>query len=309
MLRYGTQNGADSAGEPMKNIAVPLTIAVAVLAGTGITAQSPSTRAPQLVAVRAKQPPTLDGRADDPVWRNAPTVTVTANGVMLKTRGTSTPVTLRAVYTDTDVYVIAAWNDSTKDDQGHRTWKWDAEKKVYVEDADREDMFAVGFEHAGEFIADMLAGVEATWDLWHWKAFRTNPQGYAMDKTHRYMNAQPAGSANKHTTKDGRDTWIARPQDAGETVEVQHSAPTEFKGEHVPRYSAGRPTQSAADVRAKGSWADGKWTVEFSRALNTGQTDDTIFDVARTYRMAVSVHDRTGEMDKASEALVLSFRK
>ncbi len=293
----------------MPQVQTPLAVAASVLAAIGLAAQSASTRAPQLVAVRATQPPTLDGRADDRVWRNAPAVPVTANGVMPKTRGTSTPLTLRAVYTETDIYLIAVWNDSSKDDQGHRTWKWDAEKKAYGEDVDREDMFAVGFEHTGEFVADMLAGVEATWDLWHWKAFRTNPQGYAMDKTHRDTNVQPAGSANKHTTKDGRDTWIARPQDAGDTVEVQQSAPTAFKGERVPRYSAGRPTLSAADVKAKGSWADGKWTVEFSRRLNTGQPDDTLFDVARTYRMAVSVHDRTGEMDKASEALVLNFRK
>lgn len=109
--------------------------------------------------------------------------------------------------------------------------------------------------------------------------------------------------------KDGRETWIARPQDAGDTVEIQHAAPTEFKGERVPRYSAGRPTASAADVNAKGAWADGKWPLEFARRLDTAQSDDTAFNLARTYRMAVSVHDQTGEMDKASEAIVLSFRK
>lgn len=58
-------------------------------------------------------------------------------------------------------------------------------------------MFAVAFEHTGSFVPDRLAGIEATWDLWHWKAFRTNPQGYAMDKTHRHADTQPAGTANK----------------------------------------------------------------------------------------------------------------
>lgn len=293
----------------MKKIEITLAFAVTVGAAVGSMAQPASTNPPQLVAIKATESPALDGRGDDPAWRNAPAVTVTANGVTPRTRGTSTRVSLRAAYTDTHVYLLAVWDDATKDDQAHRTWKWEPDKKAYVEDTDREDMFAVGFEHTGPFVADMLAGVEATWDLWHWKAFRTNPQGYAMDKTHRYTNTQPAGSANKHATKDGRETWIARPQDAGDSVEVQHAAPTEFKGERVARYSAGLPTASAADVTAKGAWIDGKWTLEFARRLDTGQSDDTAFNPARSYRMAVSVHDRTGEMDKASEAILLSFRK
>lgn len=274
-----------------------------------VVAQTPTSPSPQLVAVRTTQALTLDGRADDREWRDAVPVTVTAKGVMPKTRGTSTDVTLRAVYSDTHVYLLAVWSDPTRDDQGHRTWKWDAEKKVYVEDADREDMFAVAFEHTGQFVPDMLAGVEATWDLWHWKAYRTNPRGFAMDKTHRYTNAQPTGAANKHAASDGRDTWIARPQDAGDTVEVQQAAPTEYKGDRVPRYLPGTPTGSAADVRAKGDWTNGKWTLELTRLLKSERPDDTSFDPSRTYRMAVSVHDRTGEMDKASEAVLLSFRK
>jgi hypothetical protein len=267
------------------------------------------TQSPSLLSVPVPTAPALDGRADDAVWRNASAVTVVARGVMPRTKGTSAQVTLRAAHTATHFYLLAVWDDATKDDEGHRTWRWDATKKAYGEDTDREDMFAVAFEHTGSFVADMLAGVEATWDLWHWKAFRTNPQGYAMDKTHRYADSQPAGSANKHTATDGSDTWISRPQDAGATLEVQHPAPTEYKGDRVARYSAGQPTGSAADVRAKGAWANGKWTVEFARLLDTGYPDDTVFNIARTYRMAVSVHDRTGEMDKASETIILSFRK
>lgn len=293
----------------MKTCAL-LTLAVTVaFLAEPVAQSSTSTGAPQLIAVTTAQPLQIDGRGDESIWRSAPAVTVTAKGVMPATKGTSTQVVLRAAYTDSHLYLLATWDDATKNDQGHRTWRWDAQKKAYVEDADREDMFAIAFEHTGPFVADMLAGVEATWDLWHWKAFRTNPQGYAMDKTHRYTSTQPAGSANKHVARNGRETWIARPQDAGNTVEVQHSAPTEFKGERVPRYTAGEPTGSAADVRAKGSWADGKWNLEFARRLQTGHPDDTTLALGRTYQMAVSVHDRTGDMDKASEAIVLSFRR
>lgn len=270
--------------------------------------QAPSEPVP-LVAVRTIEPPTLDGRGDDAVWGQVSPVTVTARGVMPQTRGTSTEVTVRATYTDTELYLLVTWEDATQDDLGHRTWRWDPATMAYVEDDDREDMFAVAFEHTGEFVADMLAGVVATWDVWHWKAFRTNAQGYAMDKTHRYTNTQPEGSANRYESREGRDTWIARPQDAGNTVEIQRDAPVAFRGDRVRRYLPGTPSESAADVRAKGMWEDGAWTLEFARQLDTGQADDTVFVPARTYRMAVSVHDRTGEMDKASDVIALSFER
>lgn len=286
-----------------------LSLAALLAAESGLSARSNAAEPPRLTAIKIAQPPRLDGRGDDTAWRSAKPATATAKGVMPKTLGTSAQVTLRAAYDDTHLYVLATWDDATRDDSGHRTWKWAADKKAYAEDADREDMLGVAFEHTGEFTADMLASVEAAWDVWHWKAFRTNPQGYAMDKTHRFTKGQPAGRANKHTTKGGTDTWIARPEDGGDSLEKSQAAPAEFKGDRVPRYLPGSPTGSAADVQAKGAWAAGKWTVEFARKLDTGQGDDTVFNRSRTYRMAVSVHDRTAEMDKATDVIVLEFQK
>jgi len=69
----------------------------------------------------------------------------------------------------------------------------------------------------------------------------------------------------------------------------------------------GTPTGSAADVRAKGVWRDGRWTVELQRRLFTGHDDDTRFEPARRYKMAISTHDRSGDMDKASDVVELSF--
>lgn len=286
-----------------------LTLAALVAVQSGLSVPSNAAESLRLTAVRITQPPQLDGRGDDAAWRDAKPVTATAKGVMPKTQGTSAEVGLRAAYSDTHLYLLVTWDDATQDDSGHRTWKWDADKKAYVEDADREDMLGVAFEHAGDFIPDMLAGVEATWDVWHWKAFRTNPQGHAMDKTHRYTKTQPVGRANKHTARDGTDTWIARPEDRGDSVEKSQPAPTEFKGDRVLRYLGGTPTGSAADVQAKGSWAAGRWTVEFARKLDTGHADDTPLKPSGTYKMAVSVHDRTGDMDKATDGIVLGFQK
>lgn len=276
---------------------------------TGLSHVSRAAAPPQLVAVKVAEPPKMNGEGSEKAWQKAKPLSVNAKGVMPKTVGTSTQVTLRAVYTDTNIYVVATWDDATQDDKGHKTWKWDADKKAYVEDADREDMFAVAFEHTGEFTANMLAPVEATWDVWHWKAFRTNPQGYAMDKAHRYTKSQPAGKANKHAATDGSDIWIARPEDGGDSLEKKQAAPTENRGERVPQYLPVVPSGSAADVQAKGTWSNGKWTLEFARKLSTGNADDTAFDTSQTYKMAVSVHDRTGDMDKSSDLVVLRLQK
>lgn len=293
----------------MKTHALLIRAATLVVVGTGLSFHSEAAEPLRLLAVKVAQPPKLDGQADDPAWRAAKPVEVVAEGVMPKTRGTSSTVTLRAAYTDTQIHLLVQWTDASKRDAGHKSWVWDASKKVYVEDSDREDALAVAFEHTGPFTADMLSGDEAVWDLWHWKAFRTNPQGYAMDRTHHYFKSQPTVKANKHAARNGRDTWIARPEDAGETVEKKQAAPAAYQGERLPQYLHDVPTGSAADVQAKGAWADGKWTLEFTRKLNTGSPDDTAFDPSRTYKMAVAVLDDTGDMDKASGIIELLFGK
>lgn len=264
---------------------------------------------PKLVAVKTSAAPSLEGKSDESIWKSGEAVEIVAKGVMPKTRGTSSNVSVRAAYSDTHLYLLVQWTDATKSDTGHKSWVWDATKNAYAEDTDREDALSVAFEHTGPFTADMLSGEDATWDVWHWKAFRTNPQGFAMDRSHRYFKAQPTAKANKHPAKTGEDVWIARPEDAGDTVEEQQPAPTEKKAERLPRYLPGRPTGSAADIRAKGAWANGKWTLEFARKLDTGNPDDTRFDIARAYKFALGVHNDTGDMDKATGVIELSFGK
>jgi ethylbenzene dehydrogenase/3-keto-disaccharide hydrolase len=287
-----------------------LTTAVLTLMATVGYAEAPpplpKLEGGRLVSARTAKPPTLDGAADDAAWRMAQPLKVSAKGVLPPSLGKSTPVTLRSVHTDADVYFLVEVEDNDQN-VSHKTWVWNAAKGSYEEATDREDMVSLAFEHTGEFHPDMLAGVEAVWDLWHWKAFRTNPQGYAMDKTHRYSRTKPEGKATSYQARDGSTLWIARPQDAGETVEVSVPAPTTNQGDRVPAYKAGQPTGSAADVRARGAWKDGRWIIELARRLNTGYADDTPFDTARTHKMGVSVHDRTGNMDQASGVITLTF--
>lgn len=75
----------------------------------------------------------------------------------------------------------------------------------------------------------------------------------------------------------------------------------------MPAYSIGEPSGGVADVRAKGKWEHGRWTVEFMRKLSTGQPDDTVFRPAKAYAMAVAVQNQTGDMGEASSVIRLGF--
>lgn len=294
----------------IRNLAVgPVLLAIALVSRSlpsyaGDTAPV----APNLLCVRVTAPPEVDGVGTDAAWRGAPALTLPSLRRMKPEEGAPPSITLRAVHTDTHLYVLATWPDPAAD-QSHKSWTWNAAKGAYEEGSDREDMFALAFEHTGPFTADMLTGADAVWDVWHWKASRTNPQGYAMDKTHRYSTSKPEGKAKEYTSRDGKPIWISRPEDAGDTVERKRPAPTTNEGTRVPQYEAGTPSGSAADVRAKGVWAAGTWTLEFARALDTGHPDDTAFRTVRPYRGAASAFDRTGDMDRSTDAFDLVFLK
>jgi len=262
---------------------------------------------PKVVSVQVGKAPIADGKGDDEAWASAKALEVTAKRVMPPNLGAATTVSIRSVHTATHVYFLIKWKDDTKDDVAHKPWAWDGAKNAYAEGLEREDMFSIAFEQTGVFDADMLSGVESTWDVWHWKATRTNPQGFAMDRIHRHTRSKPEGKAKEFKAKDGSTIWIARPEDGGDTVEKKQPAPAAKQGDRVPQYLPGTPNGSAADVRAKGTWAEGWWTLELERKLDTGNTDDTKFDPKRSYKFAVGPHDRTGDMDKASGVLELSF--
>ncbi|UCD35530.1 MAG: hypothetical protein JSU90_01485, partial [Nitrospiraceae bacterium] len=68
----------------------------------------------------------------------------------------------------------------------------------------------------------------------------------------------------------------------------------EYAGDVVPRFTHVTPSGSAGDVQAKGQWKDGMWTIEFSRALNTGNTDDVAFNPDKAYQFGVSRYEIAG---------------
>lgn len=219
--------------------------------------------------------PKLDGVADDECWKSAKEVSI---GVDLPKEILNPKDTMKArfVHDGTNVHVLLIWSDKTKSDQ-HKPFVWSKEDRVYGEGKQIEDGCYLAFDLEGKFNANMRAGIDAKWDVWQWKAARTNGSGYAMDKHHIYTRKRPEGKSEFVKLLDGKFGYIQRPEDAGKSATKKNVPPKDKKGDTLAQFEAQTPDGSAADVKAKGAWKDGVWTVEFTRKLKTGNKDDREF--------------------------------
>ena len=148
-----------------------------------------------LTAVKVDKPPLLDGKIED-VWKKAKDIKINLLGGANLPKG-GTEVSLKAVYTSSDIYFLAQWRDPTQSLQRF-PWKKQADGTwlKLVDPADKgndsnkyyEDKFAMlwniniaGFDaagcmvacHAGEagkpFGNKYTANAGELGDLWHWK--------------------------------------------------------------------------------------------------------------------------------------------
>lgn len=267
----------------------------------------------QVSAKRVDAAPQIDGVAKDPCWKDVAPTLVQLAGVG-DLRDKSIHCTLKVVHDGQSVYLLTAWDDATRDET-HKDWVWSVEKKMYLESAKIEDMFSIGWEMKGNFTGNMLSPVEATWDVWQWGAARTNPVGFARDLYHAYslkplaVTIKPQVSGR---TRDNRQVWIGRPEDAGvppcQEVKLDSAKRRQKTQDVLKQFNPVKPSGSAGDVPAKGVWANGRWTLEFARKLNTGNKDDAIFTLGKATKMALSSFDHIEKgTHYASEVIVVQF--
>lgn len=290
----------------------------AVVALTLVLFTLPALAQEVLHVKRVSAPPTVDGQMES-VWDSAPSTVVNVTRIpeavvainreeqrgkyaknWQKSKYTQvSEVELKAVYTEDEIFFLARWKDTTRDDQ-HKPWKWEGDKKTgeYVSGKEREDRIAFRFPINGTFTASMLDPVDAVVDVWQWKAARTNPLGIAHDKSHRYSRTEPKGTFSTHYAPDGSETYVSRPGDGGVSpYETNRIDLFTHQGGSVPHYLPKMPTdEDASDVKAKGIWKSEMWTVEIGRRLDTGHGEtDTVFDPARETAMTVAVFDHVGD--------------
>lgn len=284
---------------------------------------------------------TMDGMELEPEWQRAPEVTVPLS------YGTTPEVHIKAMYTEKEVFLRVRWPDASQD-RDHRPWKWDVDLEQYVESPAVEDSVLISFEAGCEWTPSLLGGYMYDFDAWHWLAARSDPLGQAVDLYGNVQNEEKPIShfygydsrvtddswvlkftenhdVDLHADWDELDRvymmqpvspamWVRAVPDGGHYFPPfyeQKPAPTskpDAPEAVVPQYSPLELTGSAAEVKAKGHWEDGYWTVEFRRDRFTPVEHiyDTIFN--RTIQFSIHVFDQTERLDEVAESPRLFLR-
>jgi hypothetical protein len=131
------------------------------------------------------------------------------------------------------------------------------------------------------------------------------------NKLSRVYLLQPADETATTLYRDWPDGNIRKPvTQFVETIEAPEATPDNQSRMH-PQFIPLRLEGDAGEVKAKGHWENGYWTVEFQRALVTeiGGPDDTTF--TRLTQFSIHVSDRVERVDQSSESkrLFLTFLK
>jgi hypothetical protein len=201
--------------------------------------------------------------------------------------------------TDTRKYVL----ESRRTD---RWWdvRWD---QITAADADR----IAALKRAGVLL-----------DQWHWRAVRGGPIGVADDMyvlDYRHGDAGTSAFATNWDADAAQPRFMFDPERAGyaalrfeDVVEGRVSLDQAYylgpdtmtafdpelpwqEGDAIPRVFSRAPAGSRGVIAARATWADGWWTVEMRRALDTGHPDDKAFQEFRVYDLAFAFFtDATG---------------
>jgi hypothetical protein len=281
---------------------------------------------------------------DDPVWQKAKAVQVPFEGKE-KFAGKKATVSTQAVYTAGGIYFRFNWKDADKS-VTKGAWKFDGQKWSHQEgnedrisllfEIERIDKFAtkgcavVCHVPAGKTAKDGKFGTISAaekGDLWHWKAARSDPAGFADDtwltqiseeKGGRKSDAGKGGDQKNMTADKSKPMYMPAPGKklaGNDILLVAHAVEIKdyagFKAGDTLTYRMPKmPQGSRADIKALSRYADGSWIVVLYRSLDTGNDDDTAFNPRKKYNFAMALFDNSGDEDSYdSEVLTLQFAR
>jgi len=238
-----------------------------------------------LPAIHVTESPVIDGLATDVVWEKA-------RESKTHDKAADLTVALKAVYTDTEIFLLVIFPDPDES-RTHKSWTWDKGRELYTVGNDREDVFVIKWS-MDTITTDLsiYADNPHRADIWYWKACRTDGAGFADDKSHVYSQKENR-DATKTISRSGKTMYLLRDGDEGTsayTIDLR----SDYEGDILPRFLIKQPTGSRADVKAKGRWENGTWTIEFRRNFLTGNQDDVQFNTAQKFLLGVSRYEIAG---------------
>jgi hypothetical protein len=324
----------------MMSLCLSLLLALGIVfTGSG---EAASAEKQTLTAAYAKSAPK---GLDDPVWNSAKAETVPFEGKE-EFAGKKASVATRALYTDDSIYFLFKWKDATHsvtkgawsyDGQNWSHQKGDEDRISLLFEINRIDKFSTkgcaivchvpkGAPNAKEGKFGTSSETEKG-DLWHWKAARSDPAGFADDtwltkigekEGGRKNDKGKGGDARNETADKAKPKYMIAPGKqlgkegiliANETVEITDY--TVFKaGDTLTYRMPVVPDGSRADIKAVSRYADGEWTVMLFRKLDTGNDDDVAFNPRRSYDFAMALFDDSSDEDSYdSEVIRLNFKR
>lgn len=154
---------------------------------------------------------------------------------------------------------------------------------------------------------------EGQWgDIWHWKSVRNVGQiddqyldwtEYSADTPESGRHSDPKDSGGYYNNESEDKTVPAWMGPAGSSVDgspgfllesdiVPFDDSLFVAGDMIPSIVVAPIVGDRGDIAAAWQWVDGVWTIEFSRALDTGSEFDVQFaDLAQTYFFGVAVFE------------------
>ncbi|MBF0158279.1 MAG: hypothetical protein HQL58_02030 [Magnetococcales bacterium] len=246
-----------------------------------------------LSAKKVDQLPVLDGKAADAAWSVAP-------AIKTKDLMTGEEVTLKAVYNQDSLAILVQFADKVEN-RAHKLQFWDETTKQYLTGPQREDSFVLKWSMEGDPVdLSLSSDTPCKADVWFWKAHRTDHAGYADDKMDIY-SVSSLPQSKKRLSKKGNLFYLVRLGDVGEPA-YEGAVFDEFVKPEMPGFIFRQPSGSRADIRAKGVWQQGMWTIELGRKLQTGHMDDVQFTTQRRYQFGLSINEIAGrEPDPTAE--------
>lgn len=203
------------------------------------------------------------------------------------------------------VFYLAVKYPDPNEDKEFQGWEWRGTKYMLARRFD--DQFAVRFHLAGDYDRTMLSARQYQVDVWHWSAARTNPTGIADDMMHTF-STRLTDDAAEYSLPGGKTVYIRKIRDAGVPPYRQLPAPAQNQGDRLPSFETQKASGSAANVAARGRWNAGAWSLEFSRQMNTGASDDVAFKPGQKLLGQIAVFNRgSAEHKSVSEPLLFDF--
>ena len=325
-------------------IAIALMLALTLILG-GMLLGSGELEGAAKQVLTVKQVKKGPASLDDTVWQATEAIQIPFEGKE-KFEGKKATVTTKAVYTQDSIYFLFKWDDPTLS-VTKGAWKYDGQKWAHIKS--NEDRISLLFEierinkfatkgctvvcHVPQGAPNAKDGKFGTssaaekGDLWHWKAARSDPAGFADDtwvtvisekEGGRKSDAGSGGDKKNMTEDKSKPMYMLAPGKklgkhgvllAADAVEIADYSV--FKAGDVVTYRMPKQAEgSRGDIKAVSSYADGGWIVMLHRKLDTGNEDDVALNPRKQYSFAMALFDDSGDEDSYdSEVLTLQFKK